>query len=134
MSKLLPFWIKVIRLTIPIYIVGYLMFGVLLFTYINNTIKSDASKELYLVALDKKNSLYTFLQNAEHDVAILANSINVPIKESSFDTINNLLLAKNLQKKQLLWSCIHLQRGYSCPNQARWCKFIVHLLQTKYQK
>lgn len=98
MSKLLPFWIKVIRLTIPIYIVGYLMFGVLLFTYINNTIKSDASKELYLVALDKKNSLYTFLQNAEHDVAILANSINVPIKESSFDTINNLLLAKNLQK------------------------------------
>lgn len=95
MSKLLPFWIKVIRRTMPIYIVGYLAFGFLLFTFINNTIKSDATKDLNLIALDKKNLLNSLLQNAKQDVAILANITSSPTKKNAIDT---LVLASTLQK------------------------------------
>lgn len=95
MSKLLPFWIKVIRLTIPIYIAGYVAFGILLFTYISSTIKSDASNKLDLVLIDKKNQLNGLLLNAKQDVDILAKSINVSNQNNSFDT---LLLTSTLQK------------------------------------
>jgi len=95
MSKLLPFWIKVIRLTIPFYIAGYVAFGILLFTYISSTIKSDASKKLDLVLIDKKNQLNSILLNAKQDVDILVKSINVSNQNNSFDT---LLLTSTLQK------------------------------------
>lgn len=95
MSKLLPFWIKVIRLTIPIYIVGYIVFGTLLFIYINSTIKSDASNQLNLVLVDKKNLFNGILQNAKQDVHILANSIANSKQNNSFDT---LLLTSTLLK------------------------------------
>lgn len=95
MSKLLPFWIKVIRLTIPICIVGYIVFGTLIFVYISSNRKSDASNKLNLVLVDKKNQLNGILQNAKQDVYILANSIAKSSQNNSFDT---LLLTSTLQK------------------------------------
>jgi len=95
MNKPLPFWIKILQLTIPIYIVGYTVFGTLLYAYINRSLKSEASKQLDLVLIDKGNQLKTLLQTAKHDVFTLANSINVSNQNNSFDT---LLLTSILQK------------------------------------
>lgn len=71
------------------------MFGTLIFTYISSTIKSDASTKLNLILADKTNQLNGILQNAKHDVFILANSFASSSQNNSFDT---LLLTSTLLK------------------------------------
>lgn len=92
MSKLKPYWHKIILNSIPIYMVGFLLFGSLSIILIKQKSQKTAQAELVVFTQEKKLKLQELLQIALGDISIIAD--NQKIRELGLEISN--------QKKELI--------------------------------
>lgn len=113
MNKVKHYWLKIIRLTVPIYLVGFGAFGCFTLAIIDRYIAKHTYLELTSLASEKSMQLEYFFQNAINDILVLSQNDEIEQLASELADTSRTLNANDFPGKLAVTNLLKAKGCYS---------------------